>query len=93
MYIMPSCFSDNPKSVKEDFKENSPGSRSVDSLISDNPTIFRICCCCIVRRRKRVDTAKQNGTSNHAIGNSSDETVLNIDQIEFSPTTPITCEK
>lgn len=83
MYIMPtSCFSDNSKSIKEQI--NSAETRSIDKLITDNPLIFRLCCCCVVRHRKRVGTAK----SNHV----SSETVLNIDQIEFTPTTPIAHE-
>lgn len=93
MYIMPSsCFSDSSKSTKEPVKETSSESRTIEKLISENPLIFRIFCCCMIRRRKRVDTAKQNGTSNYNNDNNSDGTVLNIDQIELTQTTPITHE-
>lgn len=64
----------------------------MDKCFVNYPIILRACCCCVVRRRKRIDTAKQNGTNNnnHTNGYSSDETILNIDHIEFSQTTPPT---
>jgi hypothetical protein len=90
MVIMPSsCLSDNSKSIKDQI--TTVDSQSIDKLISDNPLIFRLCCFCVARQRKRVGTAKQNGTANHVNGYSS-ETILNIDQIEFTPTTPIAHE-
>lgn len=92
-----SCFSDSSKTAANDLhqiKDDSLDTRSIDKLIADNPLIFRICCCCFVRRRKRVDTAKQNGITSHAINDSnSDENILNIDQIEFTQTSPIANEK
>lgn len=88
MYIMPSCFSDRSKTAKDPAKDSSPTVRSVESFVVDNPLMFRLCCCCVVRRRKRVGTAKQNGANGHISDNHSDESVLKIEHIEFSQTSP-----
>lgn len=77
-----SCFTDSSKVAKDQSKEDA---RSIDTLIVDNPLLFRICCWCFVRRRKRVGTAKQNGTC-HPTDDVSDGSVLNIDNIEFTQT-------
>ena len=59
-----------------------------EKFIIDNPLIFRVCCFCITRRRKRVDTAKCNGdVNNDILERNSDDTVLTIDQIEFTRST------
>ena len=89
MYIMPSCFSNNVKSIPSPVKVKQTTSNNLlEKFIIDNPLLFRVCCFCITRRRKRVDTAKCNGdVSNDVIERNSDDTVLTIDQIEFTRST------
>jgi hypothetical protein len=77
---MPSCFNNSVKSVPTPVKPKAADNGLVEKFIVDNPLIFRVCCLCVARRRKRVDTAKQNGNANHI----HDETILTIDQIEFT---------
>lgn len=82
-----SCFSDNVKSIQSPVKVKQ-SSNLLEKFIIDNPLIFRVCCFCITRRRKRVDTAKCNGdVSNDILERNSDDTVLTIDQIEFTRST------
>lgn len=88
MYIMPSsCFSNNVKSIPSPVKVKQ-STNLLEKFIIDNPLIFRVCCFCITRRRKRVDTAKCNGdVGNDILERNSDDTVLTIDQIEFTRST------
>lgn len=90
MYIMPSsCFSSNTKPLPSPIKPKVPDHDGIfEKFIIDNPFIFRVCCFCISRRRKRVDTAKVNGNGHNDIHErNSDDTVLTIDQIEFTRST------
>ena len=87
MYIMPSCFSNNVKTIASPVKVKQT-TNLLEKFIIDNPLIFRVCCFCITRRRKRVDTAKTNGdVRNDMLERNSDDTVLTIDQIEFTRST------
>ncbi|CRL02768.1 CLUMA_CG016010, isoform A [Clunio marinus] len=81
-----SCFSDNSKSFNGQMMIDS---HSIERFVIENPLLFRICCCCLVRRRKRVDTAKQNGISNHVNGHTLNSSSLNIDNIELAKESPI----
>lgn len=90
MYIMTSsCFSNNSKPIPSPVKpKQTDHDNLVEKFIIDNPLIFRVCCFCISRRRKRVDTAKLNGNNhNDILERNSDDTVLTIDQIEFTRST------
>jgi hypothetical protein len=92
-----SCFS---KALQSPAKQNGNAVKIkktesdglMEKFIIDNPLIFRICCFCIVRSRKRVDTTeKTNGHANH-IQRNSDDTVLTIEQIEFTKSPTITLQ-
>lgn len=62
MYIMTSeCFSDGSKENRIEESTTSSDTNLLDSMITDNPLIFRICCFCLMRSRHRVDIAKKDG--------------------------------
>lgn len=86
MYIMSStCFNGTKPVVSPVKTKLSEHDNLIEKFIIDNPFIFRVCCFCISRRRKRVDTSKLNG--NDHLERTSDDTVLTIDQIEFTRST------
>lgn len=82
----PSSLPQTPtKAQAKTTDSNDDDNNIFEKFIIDNPLIFRICCLCLSRRRKRVDTAIVNGNGN--VVHNPDDTVLTIDQIEFTRST------